>query len=306
MNSGKNKLMRKIVIMPTFAEAEMIKCQIPNLVDTLDPDIIIYNEGVFPMGPENGSIINDEFKAAFCSPDGVTGFDFDRTVEVITDAQEQYPDVEFKLGVIDYPKGMKAEDAYTFAVSNFKDHDIEIQEGDIIFPSEADVFHLESDRNYIDTLVTGLKIDEGISSNWWDFGATQKYVEQRLHPDINTVTRSRRFAVKFGTMKFYKSVAQSFVTQKYTNTTLVDLRTYHYPWFRQNKYLELRCNMLRRQPQYWENYLRGHWEQIEETKNGTNKESVMIRPTLTGNYRYVKYIDTEHPKAIQEHPCFIN
>jgi hypothetical protein len=291
--------------MPTFAEAPMIRCQIPNIVETLKPDIVIYNEGVFPLGPENGSIINDDFISNYCSDDGYTGFDFDETKAILAEAQETYPDIEWHLGAIKYPAGMRAEDAYTFAVSNFEDYGIELEVGDIIFPSEADVFHLESAADEIDELVNSLKPDEGISSNWWDFGATQNYIEQRLHPDVNTVTRSRRFAVCYGTMGYYQSVAQNFVSQKYTNTRLVELRTYHYPWFRIGKYLDLRCIMLRRQRNYWNDYMIGHWEQIEETRNGTFKESVMIRPTLTGNYRYVKYIDTEHPKSIQKHTCYI-
>tara|TARA_R110000822_G_scaffold128195_4_gene263890 strand:- start:33 stop:968 length:936 start_codon:yes stop_codon:yes gene_type:complete len=295
---------KRIVIMPTFAEAPMIKCQIPNIVATLKPDVVIYNEGVFPMGPENGSMVDHNFRNKFCG-DGGVGFDFNETVAVIAQAKIDYPHVRWILGSIDYPSGMKAEDAYTYAVSTFEDYDITIEEGDIIFPSEADVFHLESDVDYIDELVSNLKPDEGISSTWWDFGATQCYVEQRLHPDVNTVTRSRRFAVCFGTMEYYKSVAQSFVTQKYTNTRLVDLRTYHYPMFRQGKYLELRLTMLRRQQGYWENYMIGHNEQINETTNATFKPSIMIRPTLTGNYRFVKYIDTNHPMAIMMHPCYI-
>ena len=296
---------KRIVIMPTFAEAPMIACQIPNIVETLKPDIVIYNEGLFPAGPENGSIIDEQFVKKYCSPDGYTGFDFEHTKRVITQAKEQYPHIRWHLGAIRYPKGTTAEGAYTFAVSNFKDFGITLEEGDIIFPSEADVFHHDNDADRIDELVNNLKPDDGISSTWWDFGATQYYVEQRLHPDVNTVTRSRRFAVCYGSDEYYKSVAKCFVSQKYENTTLVDLRTYHYPWFREDKYLDLRCTMLRRPAGYWDSYLIGHHESIKESVEGTFKESIMIRPHAPGNYRFVKHIDVSHPRAIENHPCYV-
>lgn len=296
---------KRIVIMPTFAEAHMIECQIPNIVETLRPDIVIYNEGVFPRGPENGSIINSEFISKYCSSDGFTGFDFEETKQIIATAKEKYPHIQWHLGAIKYPDGMRAEDAYTYAVSNFESYGIEAEVGDIIFPSEADVFHLESDVHYIDEIIADMKPDDGVSSTWWDFGATQYYIEQRLHPDVNTVTRSRRFAVCFGTMEYYQAVAQNFVSQQYANTRLIDLRTYHYPWFRPEEYLDLRLTMLRRQPGYWEDYITGHLEQIRESLHRTFKESIMIRPSSTGNYRFVKHIDVEHPRAIQSHECFI-
>ena len=36
--------MKKIVIIPCFAEAHFAELQIENLINTIDPDIIIYNE----------------------------------------------------------------------------------------------------------------------------------------------------------------------------------------------------------------------------------------------------------------------
>ena len=43
---------KKIVIVPTFAESHLIKCQIPNIIDTINPDYIVYQEGLFPNGTE--------------------------------------------------------------------------------------------------------------------------------------------------------------------------------------------------------------------------------------------------------------
>ena len=44
--------MKKIVIIPIFCESHLVKYQIPNIIDTINPDVIIYNEGMFPSGTE--------------------------------------------------------------------------------------------------------------------------------------------------------------------------------------------------------------------------------------------------------------
>ena len=44
---------KKIVIMPCFGEGHLIDLQIQNLINTINPTHIIYNEGLFPRGPEN-------------------------------------------------------------------------------------------------------------------------------------------------------------------------------------------------------------------------------------------------------------
>ena len=53
--------MKKIVIVPVFCEAHLVRFQIPNIIDTIDPDVIIYNEGMFPAGPEGSTMVNEEF-----------------------------------------------------------------------------------------------------------------------------------------------------------------------------------------------------------------------------------------------------
>jgi len=284
----------------------MIKCQIPNIVQALKPDIVIYNEGVFPHGPESSTDVNVAFRKKYCSDDGYTGFDFEETKQIIAQAAEDYPHIEWHLGTIEYPVGMSADDAYSYAVSNFQTYGIEIQEGDILLPSEADAFNMESDAEKIDELLNAMQPGEAISTVWWDFGSTQYYIEQRMHPDINTVTKSRRFAICFKAWEHYFGVIKNFTSQNYTTTTkLVDLKTYHYPWFSTGKYLKLRCDILNRPPGYWNEYLKGHYKAIRESIDRTFEPSVMIRPTNTNNYRFIKYIDTEHPEAIKYHGCWI-
>ena len=43
---------KKIVVIPTFAESHFVKQQIPNIIDTVNPDYIIYREGLFPGATE--------------------------------------------------------------------------------------------------------------------------------------------------------------------------------------------------------------------------------------------------------------
>ena len=80
---------KKIVIIPNFAESHFIKLQIQNLIDTIDPDIIIYNEGLFPKGPENKLNLTKGFKEEYCYEDTNLGFDTLETQAVIKKYQEK-------------------------------------------------------------------------------------------------------------------------------------------------------------------------------------------------------------------------
>ena len=79
---------KKIVIMPTFCEAHLIKHQIPNIIDTIEPDYIIYNEGMFPTGPENTTNVDEKFLNEY-TLDGKRGFDFEELQEIIHEAQKK-------------------------------------------------------------------------------------------------------------------------------------------------------------------------------------------------------------------------
>ena len=68
---------KKIVIIPVFGDTHFIKYQIPNIIDTINPDIIIYNEGMFPTGPESNTNSNREFVQKYTlNGEGKRGFDF--------------------------------------------------------------------------------------------------------------------------------------------------------------------------------------------------------------------------------------
>ena len=298
---------KRIVIMPTFAEAHMIDCQVDNIANVLKPDVVIFNEGLFPRGPENSSIINEDFIRRYCSDDQISGFDIEYTKEVIKRAKKEYPHIEWHLGIIEYPFGMTAENAYCHSVSNFEDYGITIEAGDVLLPSEADVFYHDDDTERIDDMLNKMNSGDAISTIWLDFVGSQSYVEQKQHPEINPTAKHRRFAVCFSTWEKYHEVVKNFVSQDYRKTTKIveDLYAYHYPWFRDGKYLELRFRILNRQRGYWETYKKGMDEALNETKNKTFKDQIMVRPHHTGNYKYIKYIDITHPEAIKKHSCYV-
>ena len=68
---------KKIVIIPVFCDTHFIKFQIPNIIDTINPDIIIYNEGMFPVGPESCTMMSDGFLEKYTlNGEGKRGFDY--------------------------------------------------------------------------------------------------------------------------------------------------------------------------------------------------------------------------------------
>lgn len=298
---------KRIVIMPTFAEAHMIMCQIHNIATVLKPDVVIYNEGLFPMGPESTSIINDDFRSKYCAYGLNAGFDVLETSSIIKEAMEAYPHIQWKYAIVDYTPGMKAEDAYSYAVSNFEDWGITVEPGDIIFPSEADVFYHENDIPEIDRLISEMKPGDGISTIWLDFVANQYYVEQKQHPDIAPRAKHRRFAICYKDMDHYHSIVKNFVSQDYTQTTkIVDIYAYHYAMWRPGKYMDLRFAMLNRHPDYWAAYKRGMDEAVQAEIDNVFPDSILVRPTHHGNYRFIKYITINHPAAIKKHECYIH
>ena len=69
--------MKKIVIIPTFCESHLIKYQIPNIIDTIAPDYIIYNEGMFPNGTEGNKQLSKEWLNKYTlDKEGKRGFDY--------------------------------------------------------------------------------------------------------------------------------------------------------------------------------------------------------------------------------------
>lgn len=331
-------MQRRIVICPSFAESHLIKCHIPNMIEVLDPDIIIYNEGLFPQGPENkGHVDSDEFKKKWThNKFKNTGFDYDELLQLETQYGFQSREEITTFGDIrqmhifnpkirvqpwTYPGMNDANDCAIHALSRFSlaGHD-EPQSGDLIFPLEPDAFLWEGDKETINQLVSELKPGEGLSCKWVDFLETQFYTEA-----INLQTpKFRRFCYCFDTMENYKKAMDGFMSQDYPRLRKVNVFFIrHYCWWRPGKYKQLRYQLIHRgDPNYWKDFETGlqeirsmtemYVDYLKPNSDGTvnlNKiiplNKILIRPSRQDEGRWAKFIDIEHPKAIQSHPNFV-
>ena len=297
--------MKKIVIIPVFCESHLIKYQIPNIIDTIDPDIIIYNEGMFPCGPEGKTNVTEKFITEY-TLDGHRGFDFNELETIIKDAQLKYPDKTIILNKINYPESMtSAPECYYYACSNFKELGVDINVSDCIFPLEGDVFHHENSKQEIQGYIEQLHPDSGFKSIWIDFLETQYYCERvTLQPLLdNREGRHRRVCIKYGTEEFYKNVLLNFMTQRYDMLHHTDLITYHYAWWRPGKYANLRADQLNRDVRYRQQ-MANALQEIRDAKNLTRTD-IVIRPDSTDISRWASYVEMTHPKHVHEHENFI-
>jgi len=294
---------KKIVIVPVFCETHLIKLQIDNIFNTINPDILIYNEGMFPHGPESCTNMSGFKEKYTLNGEGKRGFDYPELQEIIFESQKKYSDKKIILNEMEYdPNEKSATQHYIKACSNFKDLNIEINVGDYIFPFEGDVFHLESEKNAIQSYMDQLQPNTGFRSIWIDFVENQFYAEMKsLKPFFkNEEGSSRKICIRFGDMKYYKSVVGNFESRNYTNLYSTDLVTYHYAWFRYDKYLQLRYDQLNRPNYYWK-YFNDAIRYIKEFKYA----KICNKPDKTGTYRYVLAVELKHPEAIKTHPNYI-
>lgn len=304
--------MKKIVIIPSFASWHHLKCWIPNMISTINPDEIIINESLFPQGPENkGHVDSNEFKKKWCHPNYPNcGFDYDST-KLLELLESYYIDNETgeskfnKLKVVWQPiqySSSNAVECYKQAISNF---DPEV--GSIIYCLEPDAFIFEGDIDIINSEVDILQVGEGLACKWLDFLETNYYTEA-----INLVQpKVRRFCYKFDNMENYlAAMGDGFMTQSYPKLKKVDsFFIRHYCWFLPEKYKQLRYQLIHRtDPQYWLDFDNGLNEIREYSQRITHPNympSVEIRPSRQDEGRWAKFIDIPHPKAIMNHENFV-
>jgi len=294
---------KRIVIIPNFGESHLIKCQIPNLVATLQPDIVIYNESLFPKGPESKTIIDEEFRKKYCYQDTNLAWDTLETQKLIKQAQIDYPEVQWIHNEMKFPENLPASEAYTMAVSNFEELGIEIEEGDFIFPYEPDIFHLEAVAADLTTLLNQLQPNQGFTSVWLDFVGTQNYIERNNNPFIGNV-RGRKLCIRFGDMEFYKKITRQFESQSYRELFQSNLLTFHYNWFRFDKNKQLRFDQIVRRPEYWKMFNDG-LDIIKHNTINQIAQDVVLRPERNDHMRFASYIQIQHPEAIKTHPNYI-
>jgi len=340
MNTGKKN--KKIVITPIFCDTHLVRFQIPNIIETIDPDVIVYNEGMFPMGPESSTKVGQEFiKKYTWEGRGNRGFDILELREIVKKAQKKYPTVKIILNEINYPKNeTSASKCYTYACSNFEEIGISVNPGDYVFPFEGDVFHHEGSKENISKNLATLDFNEGFKSNWIDFVENQYYVEKYsvesllndekrlqkyfrarskdyIDPQFYKLNikklvdksfreklrgRHRKICIRFGDMKYYRSVLMNFEGQVYRNMFSTDLITYHYAWFRKGKYKQLRYDQLNRPPGYWKSF-----DDAVRKANEFKYKFICVRPNKFRfqNDRYIRYFEIDHPKHIKSHECFL-
>jgi len=294
---------KRIVIIPNFGESHLIKCQIPNLVSTLNPDIVIYNEGVFPTGPESRTLIDSEFRKKYCYEDTNLAWDTLETQQLIQQAQLDYTNIQWIHNEMTFPIGMKASDAYTYAVSNWDELGINVEYGDYIFPYEPDIYHMETMGDGISSLLEQLQPNEGFTSIWLDFLETQYYIEACNNP-LNGHIKRRKIALRFGDIDFYRHVVNQFESQRYNMLHESDLVTYHYNWFRFDKNKELRYDQIVRSSEYWDAFEQG-LSKIKYNSVHNIQEDVLLRPSRDNITRMASYINIDHPAAIKSHTNFI-
>ena len=297
---------KKIVVIPIFCESHLVKCQIPNIIDTINPDYIIYREGVFPKGPENNTDIDFKWLNEY-TLDGKRGFDYLELKKIIDDAQKKYPNTKIILDEIDYNSNLSAPECYMYACSELEELGIKLEEGDFIFPFEGDVFHHENSRDDIKKYLEQLEPNTGFRSFWVDYYFNFWYVvkyrikpflkDKKYHHEGNY--QSRRICVRFGTMEFYKEVLLNFMTREYKMLYPTDLITYHYLSIRPTKFWKLRSDQLVRHPNFWKSH-----EDAANLANQYVKSEINFRPDLDRDFTgsWIKFFDViEHPKHIKTH-----
>jgi hypothetical protein len=307
-------LSKKIVIIPTFCESHLIKYQIPNIIDTIDPDYIIYNEGMFPNGTEGNKTITQKWKDEYTlNGEGMRGFDYLELKKIIKDSQKKYVNTKIILNEMEYLMGMSSTDCYVAATTNFKDFGIDIKEGDYIFPYEGDVFHHEDSKKEIQNYMDQLEPGQGFRSIWIDYMQNFWYVEMsRIKPYLADKKHhhpgnhmSRRICVRYKDGSFYREMLENFMTTNYIDPSEgygmlhpTDLITYHYAWIRPGKFKQFRCDQLERWPGYWDVFKHG-LDKVNEYKYN----EVLVRPDLQHLTKgYIKFFDKfPHPKHIKEH-----
>ena len=230
---------KKIVIVPTFAESHLIKCQIPNIIDTIDPDYIVYQEGLFPNGTEGNKTYDSNWLDKY-TLDGKRGWDWLELSNIVDDAQRKYPNTKIILNNIEYKQGMSSTDCYLSACLNLENLDIKFEEGDYIFPYEGDVFHHENDKENIQGYINQIEPGQGFRSIWIDYMQNFWYVEHMrivpyLYEGLDNEYMTRRICIRYDKGgKFYKQVLDNFMTIDYHNPIKgygmlypTDLITYH-------------------------------------------------------------------------------
>lgn len=305
--------MKKIVIIPSFANSHILDQWIDNMVKSIQPTHIIINEGLFPQGPENkGHVDSKEFLDKYFVEGEFSknkrSFDWSKTNDIVFVKNQLYKNTKIYLHSIDYTDN-NANKCFLQGISHGLNF-INVERGDIIFPLEPDAFLLESDFEVIQHEIEELRPGHGLKCLWRDFVGSQYYCE-----NVNEVAspKIRRFCYCFDNMDNFLRAMDGFMSQDYPLLTKTDVFWIrHYPWFVYDKWKELRFDLIyRSNPDYWRDFDRGLFEIKTQSQiyleNGFATDLITVRPSRQHHdpTRYVKFIDCQHPEAIKTHPCYL-
>jgi hypothetical protein len=127
----------------------------------------------------------------------------------------------------------------------------------------------------------------------------QYYVEgTALNPKT---IHHRRIVIKFGDWSYYKNAVMNFMSQRYS-LQLFPEYIFHYPWWKPGKYKDMRISLVKRDEEYYRNFLRAL-----EIARSCKEPNIVIRPSRAENdpARYIVKIQIDHPKEIHRHENFV-
>jgi len=305
----------KVVFVPTFGEHHLIKHQIPNIIDTVNPDYLVYNEGMFPNGTEGNKHIDQAWRDKYTlDGKGVRAFDYLDLEKTIEKYQKIYPNNNIILNKMDYSDCNNSTECYIKATNNFEELNIDIKEGDYVFPYEGDIFHHEDSAKEIQGYCDQLEPGQGFRSIWIDYMQNFWYAEKsrlkiylkdkKYNHEGNYQSRRICFRYDKGGVK-YKDMLKNFMTTDYHNADggygmlyPTDLITYHYAWIRPGKYRDLRCDQLSRPRGYWE-FFKKEMDKCDQYKF----DELCVREGKRDlSHGWVKFFSKlPHPKHIRDH-----
>ena len=306
---------KKIVFIPTFAESHLIRHQIPNIIDTVDPDYIVINEGCFPNGTEGNLDILQGWKDYYTlDGGGKRGFDYIELQQIVKEAQDKYTNTKIILNEMDYTLGMSSTDCYKKATTNFKEVGIDIEEGDYVFPYEGDIFHHEDSAKEIEGYLKQIEPGQGFRSIWIDYMQNFWYAEKsriklylpekKYQHEGNYQSRRICFRYDKDGVK-YEKMLDNFMTTNYHDPIEgygmlfpTDLITYHYAWIRPGKFRDLRCDQLGRPSGYWDSFRVA----MDLCDRYAYPEICVREGKRDLSHGWVKFFDKlPHPKHIKNH-----
>ena len=277
----------KVVILPIFNEGCFLPYWVPNICDIVEPDLIILNEGLFPRGVEDDTKYKESFYTKF-TKDGHS-FDIEEVERLLTVFDKVYPDVEFQLNLMDYPKDFYTGDAYYTAYTYGLPKDLKAD--DIVLPIEADLFFHEDDKEYLHQMMKEHD-DESPAMSMFQRYFVSPFI--RIYPD-----KPRKIFCKWGDGNVYHATVRDNFSETYQKRgTVYPIRAYHFEWVRgTGKYWDARMQM----------FMQSRSKEMMDWHQGAQEEIYRCGkpPNFTVENLSIEFVPTEdHPQHFRNHPDY--